>query len=198
MIGNDIVDLKQMSTQFYWQRKRYLDKVFTAEEQSLIAAHENHHQMFWLLWSMKETAYKSHVQKYGKRFFNPKQLVCKYEITSGFGSVNIGQYRYRTKSQHSKDYVYSVTYCAKDDIESTLFKLGEQTYKAQSSHLKQTVLQSISNRKQIPVEQLCIKTSQLGVPQVWNLGHQLKKLPIELTLTHCGRFSAFAIQYDTQ
>lgn len=74
MIGNDIVDLKQAAKDSNWKRPRFLDKIFTPREQQLIWSAKDQDQMVWLLWSMKEAAYKVNVQQFGTRFFNPKRF----------------------------------------------------------------------------------------------------------------------------
>ena len=78
MIGNDLVDLKVASVESNWKRPRFLDKVFTIEERQLIMNSKNQHQIVWLLWSMKEAAYKINVQQFGKRFYNPKNWSVIY------------------------------------------------------------------------------------------------------------------------
>lgn len=195
MIGNDIVDLKQESIQLYWKRGRYLDKVFTEAEQEFIALSENHHHMFWLLWSMKETAYKCHVQYHGTRFFNPKKLKCNYEISSGLGLITIDEYCYHTITKHTDNYVYTEVSSNIDDIKSAIYKSEKPIYETQSRSLKLSLLQSISKQKQIPIQQLHIKTSNIGIPQVFR---RVDKLPICLSLTHCGRFSAYTFKDITQ
>ena len=58
MVGNDIVDLKHAALESNWQRKGFLNKVFTSSEKQYIQDAENPFQMVWLIWSMKESAYK--------------------------------------------------------------------------------------------------------------------------------------------
>jgi len=65
MLGNDIVDLDLAKTQSNWRRKNYLDKIFTTEEQLLISSAKRPDEMVWLLWSMKESAYKIYNRKSG-------------------------------------------------------------------------------------------------------------------------------------
>lgn len=71
MIGNDLVDLQQAAKDSDWTRKGYLDKLFTASEQFLISTAKSQNQMVWLLWSMKEAAYKVHTRDSGVRSFAP-------------------------------------------------------------------------------------------------------------------------------
>lgn len=76
MIGNDLVDLKLAAKQSNWQRKGFLDKLFTPIEQGYILNSDNPFETVWLLWSMKESAYKVYLQMHNDRFFAPKKLMC--------------------------------------------------------------------------------------------------------------------------
>lgn len=77
MIGNDIVDLRQAALESNWRRKGYLNKLFTKNEQQWILEASNPGQMVWLLWSMKEAAYKIHSRRKNWRAFAPLKLICK-------------------------------------------------------------------------------------------------------------------------
>ena len=72
MIGNDIIDLSLAKTQSNWQRKGFLEKLFSNDEQQLILEASNSFEMVWRLWSMKEAAYKIYTQHNEIRFFAPK------------------------------------------------------------------------------------------------------------------------------
>jgi hypothetical protein len=79
VIGNDIIDLDLAMQESHWQRPGYLDKIFTPEEQSMIAHAEDSTLMVWLLWSRKEAVYKiinrlSHVRTYA-----PLKYQCSKE-----------------------------------------------------------------------------------------------------------------------
>ena len=88
MIGNDLVDLKLANIQSNWQRKGFLDKLFTPKEQEYILNADNPFETVWLLWSMKESAYKAYLQIYGCRFFAPKKLACSL-LSKNKGTVLI-------------------------------------------------------------------------------------------------------------
>jgi len=77
MIGNDIVDIAEARQRSNWQRPRFLDKLFTLQEQQLIQNSDNSFLMVWRLWSMKESAYKLYTQLHPSRFYNPKQFECR-------------------------------------------------------------------------------------------------------------------------
>jgi phosphopantetheinyl transferase (holo-ACP synthase) len=107
MLGNDIVDLNLAKTQSNWRRKNYLDKIFTTEEQLLISSAENADEMVWLLWSMKESAYKIHNRKTGIRNFAPKSLKCAI-YSDTHGEVNTEGNTYFTKSNLQIPFVHTI------------------------------------------------------------------------------------------
>ncbi|WP_316845674.1 4'-phosphopantetheinyl transferase superfamily protein [Pedobacter psychrodurus] len=110
MLGNDIVDLVLAKTQSNWRRKNYLDKIFTAEEQLLISSSEKPDEMVWLLWSMKESAYKIYNRKTGIRSFAPKSLECTILSNTSltYGEVNIEDDTYFTKSDIQAEYLHTI------------------------------------------------------------------------------------------
>ncbi|MFD2915281.1 4'-phosphopantetheinyl transferase superfamily protein [Psychroserpens luteus] len=186
MIGNDIVDLKYSASN--WKRPRFLDKVFTQNEQALIFSSENKHETLWLLWSMKEAAYKIHVQQFGERFFNPKRLVCEL-ISEDKGLIRIDDNNYFTTSAITENYVHTIaTLSASTTNMNSVFKAEIASHHIQSDILKKALLKSISKTKQLPLQDLEIKKTTIGVPELFC---DDSKLPMSFSLTHCGRFSGF-------
>ena len=74
MIGNDVVDLALAKVESNWQRKGYLNKVFTTKEQNLIYFAQDPTLMVWILWSRKEAVYKIIRQENGTRGFYPLRI----------------------------------------------------------------------------------------------------------------------------
>lgn len=74
MIGNDVIDLALAKVESNWQRKGFLDKIFTSNEQNLILSSENPTIMVWILWSRKEAVYKIIRQENGLRGFYPLRI----------------------------------------------------------------------------------------------------------------------------
>lgn len=135
MLGNDIVDLDLAKTQSNWRRKNYLDKIFTVEEQLLIATAENTDVMVWLLWSMKESAYKIHNRKTGIRNFAPKSLKCIiHSIT--YGEVNIDDDTYFTKSNIQTPFVHTIAspvYRHLEEIKISIFEAPNHIFDYKST-----------------------------------------------------------------
>lgn len=181
MIGNDIVDLKQAAKDSNWQRPRFLDKVFTTKEQQLIFSAKNQHQLVWLLWSMKEAAYKLNVQQFGKRFFNPKKMICN-TLSETSGIVKIGNVSYFTTSIITEDYIYTIaTLEVVKDYKSKCFKVENSAYKFQSEVLKNRFFEAFP----IKDSSLEIRKNEVGVPKLFQ---DDKLLDYSFSLTHHGRF----------
>lgn len=120
MIGNDIVDLLQAAKDSNWQRNGFLDKLFTAEEQFLISSDIHPPMMVWLLWSMKESAYKIDSRETKLRLFAPVKLICKNLIiheNHATGNVWCNDRIYYTRSQFNEDYIHTLAGELEDELD---------------------------------------------------------------------------------
>ena len=111
MIGNDIVDLAQAEQDSNWARPGYLNKLFTAEEQFLISSDMQPNSMVWLLWTMKESAYKIDSRRSKLREFAPVKLLCNNLIiheNTATGNVCYNDQLYFTRSLIEKTYIHTI------------------------------------------------------------------------------------------
>lgn len=111
MTGNDVVDIIQARKESNWQRRGFLDKLFTPSEQEIILKAKNPETMVWLLWSMKEAAYKIFNRCTAQRLFMPLRLECKieyYGTATARGSVSCGKTSYFTKTEIADDIIHTV------------------------------------------------------------------------------------------
>jgi hypothetical protein len=58
LIGNDVVDLEDEETRLRALHPRFVNRVFTSEEQERIAASRAPRRALWALWAAKEASYK--------------------------------------------------------------------------------------------------------------------------------------------
>jgi phosphopantetheinyl transferase (holo-ACP synthase) len=196
MIGNDIVDLKQAakdSPDSYREGKRhqrFLEKVFTEKEQGYIFTAKNTHQIVWLLWSMKESAYKINIQQYQQRFFNPKKIECTL-LDNEKGSVKINNECYSTLSTISNKFIYTVAALKNiDKSQGKYFKIDDSSYKDQHQTCNAKLKEAISQLYKTKNESVSIKKNKLGVPKLYK-----NRMPIETScsITHHGNYGAYAI-----
>ncbi|NNC69639.1 MAG: 4-phosphopantetheinyl transferase family protein [Flavobacteriaceae bacterium] len=189
MIGNDIVDLQVASKQNNWQRPGFINKLFSKVEYDYIFNAEDPSQMVWLLWSMKESAYKAYLQKCPKRFFNPKKLECSL-ISNLKGTVRIHNYEFQTKTEVTDNYIHTVA--THNDEGSTLTKCFEipSIYKAQHDLTNAKLLKNISKMTSTSMELLKIKKDALGIPKIYK---EDSLITLSISLSHHGSYGAFSI-----
>lgn len=112
MIGNDLVDLQQAVRDSNWMRKGFLNKLFNANEQQYIMLASRPQEMVWLLWSMKEAAYKIDNKQSGIREFAPLKLACKLvRIREGHteGQVTTSDRVYFTRTTiKASDHIHTI------------------------------------------------------------------------------------------
>ena len=107
MIGNDIIDLDLTKTESNWQREGFLKKQFTKSEQLLIKKSKDSFETVWLLWSMKEAAYKIWVQQNKERIFAPIKFECELSKQDE-GTVKHKDYIYYTDSMINESFIHTI------------------------------------------------------------------------------------------
>ena len=159
MIGNDVIDILQSRKESNWQRKGYIEKLFTLEEQLLIAKSLDPESMVWILWSMKEAAYKIYNRKIKIREYIPKKLECFIESQNDdiiSGKVICSENIYHTKTTLSKDEIHTIAVCVLDDL----------------NHVKE-------------IEKKSIFKDQNGIPY---LANSFQNTHQDVSISHHGRF----------
>lgn len=111
MIGNDLVDLLQADKDSNWNRKGFIEKIFTSAEQFLISSATQPAQMVWLLWSMKEAAYKIHTRDAKMRSFAPASIQCQNLVlheNEATGEVLYEAEQYYTQTEINSNYIHTL------------------------------------------------------------------------------------------
>jgi len=111
MIGNDVIDLDLAATESNWKRKGWLDKIFTVSERQLITRAVDQNRMVWVLWSMKEAAYKIHHRKVKIRRYIPQQLLCsiyRFDDNIVLGKVQVENAVFYTKTDTGNGFVHTI------------------------------------------------------------------------------------------
>lgn len=188
MIGNDIIDLKETKRSTNWERRGFLNKIFTEKEQKMISDAHDPFKTVWKLWSMKESAYKVCIQAGGKRFYNPKRIQCRFE--DGFDQVSIGFMNLKTETISNDDYIFSTAKSDDVDAKSFVLKLPETDINTQSAFLKQQFISDFSINNNLNFDDLSIQKTQLGVPKLLYKGTDLG---VSFSLTHHGLYGSYSV-----
>jgi phosphopantetheinyl transferase (holo-ACP synthase) len=112
LIGNDIVDLLLSRIESNWQRKGWLQKIFCPEELTLISDAGDKEELVWLLWSMKESAYKIINRQTHIASYNPKSLQCSNIRRCGNtaqGMIRYGDRVLYSQSTISTEFIHTIT-----------------------------------------------------------------------------------------
>ncbi len=171
MIGNDIVDLTFAKIESNWKRPRFLDKIFTPQEQKYILESQQSEKMVWLFWTMKESAYKLHVQVHGKRFFAPKRLVCSLMDLNEkkcFGRVDCDDFQCVTQSEISDQFIYTISKLKENDAcLSQTFVLENSDYNSQHNAVCQKAIARFAEFSGKAIQQISIRKTGEGIPFLW-------------------------------
>lgn len=185
MVGNDIVDLIEANKTSNWQHPRFLSKLFTPLEQDLINNSDSSFVMIWRLWSMKEAAYKLFTQNNSGRFFNPKGFECSTENT--FGTVKFKNFKCFVESKVTSNFIISEAKTKQKKFKSKVVNLSGNSPKLQSRELKQSLFEHMGNTIRRNAK-LQLTYTRFGVPLL-----EVEDKLHHISLTHHGRFGAFAI-----
>jgi phosphopantetheinyl transferase (holo-ACP synthase) len=172
MIGNDIVDLRQSRLESNWQRKGWIDKLFSIEEQAFLSVSSDREKIIWLLWSMKEAAYKIVNRCDKKSFFAPAKFHCSLKDLSEHaanGIVSFQDIGYPVKSIICEDFIHTIAYAP----------LAKNIY----PHL---IIQPIAHEVQLQPHFAFYK-DMAGIPFIFN---NKDNVTIAASLSHHGRYRA--------
>ncbi len=201
-VGNDVVDLKDASNAGKSGDSRFLKKILTDAEIEYVKNADNPDLALWSLWACKETAYKIVKKKLPAVAFVPRQwnVVLKTNRSKyAEGKVGIlGKGGVPVRLFSNPDYVH----CVGTDNLKVLNKLiwrvealPEKEKINPSLFLRRCVTHDLARRFSLNFHQIKIKrTKQDGELQYPQVYIDEKKTNIDLSLSHDGRFVAYAFQ----
>ncbi|MBO6879335.1 4'-phosphopantetheinyl transferase superfamily protein [Winogradskyella sp.] len=188
MVGNDIVDLAEAKMSSNWQRPRFLEKLFTPNEQQYIKNSNNPFLKVWQLWSMKEAAYKLYTQLNPSRFYSPKSFDCAVQNKNQ--KVFFKDFECYIQSKVTSNYIISEARLNLFEMNSEVIRLNVRHHKSQSKETKSALLSSISRTHQVPFSELKLQKSEFGIPTV-----SFNSEKIKVSISHHGQFGAYAFMH---
>ena len=190
MTGNDIVDIATAAIESNWQRKNYLQKIFTPQEQQYIYNATLPEQMVWRLWSMKESAYKIYTRQYGSRFFAPQKLNCFLSCETT-GQVIIHNTIYNANTISTVKYIYTVaaTEESSPGLINDCFAIP-QDHSNQQKFIYERVVSSYATARNDDKNSFAILKDKNNIPF---LHCKTDKTNVPVSITHHGNYAAFII-----
>lgn len=179
MIGNDVVDLRFAQKESNWRRKGYLDKTYTAAEQEIILSATNSDLMVWILWSMKEAAYKANNRITHIREYAPTKINC--EVVYGeddiyYGTAFYNKLEYQIKIFIFREYIHTIALYNSKDFSVVNVIIVENCPRDYNSYLKQN---------KILMPDVCIIKNEFGIPNLYN---EITKESKPISISHHGSF----------
>lgn len=188
MIGNDVVDRELAAKQSNWRRPRFLEKVFTSSECAAINVAEDRDLYVWLLWSMKEAAYKAHQRQFALgrrlRWKTQEAEISILDASAASGMVWIEKEIYFTCSQITSEVVSTTA------INHSGLSVKNFVFERSSDQVKAIFLQEFAREYSLPEEELEIIKNKEGVPFLRCKNQVLKT---SFSFTGHGRFCAFSM-----
>ena len=210
LVGNDIVDLHDPWSQPDTIHSRFDGRVFTPVERAHILASRSAHQSRWSLWAAKESAFKVARKLDGRVRFFPREFAVRM-LDDARAEVSHGMGRFGVWLQRADEWVHAlaVPFGASDsDVEghgpaaveppggarSRIRRVGVAGSGAgdPSGHVRElarTAVGSLVNVSPVEIE----IASAGGIPSA---RLREERLPVDLSLSHHGRFVACAWAAD--
>ena len=92
-IGNDIVDLADLETREQGLHPRFDERVFRPDERALLERSDSGHVLRWALWAAKESAYKAEKRLDPEVVFSPKQFAVELSALPHAGGPGVAEGR---------------------------------------------------------------------------------------------------------
>jgi phosphopantetheine--protein transferase-like protein len=206
-VGNDVVDLKDPENIGKSRDDRFLGRVFTAGERELIASAQSPDTLLWSLWAAKEAAYKAvssgdpavcSIPRRYRVVLDEEDATRK--IVRLAGKVITPRGELVLKVAVSADWVHALAAGAEEALKRLCRRVkrleGGKGAENPSAFVRGALLREIARRLDCPVGDLSVIKNQdgLGAPRVLFRGDLLAA---EVSLSHDGRFAAFAFDPAT-
>ena len=188
MIGNDVVDLDDPEGRAAARHPRFDGRVFDETERVLIEASPHPERTRWLLWAVKESAYKAARKEAPRTVFAPSRFVVRLDGDAR-ACVTVGARRFHVDLVAGADHVHAVSRSA-GDPPATLSTVVARPPEISvwSDSVRWLAIATLSRLLAVEPEDLAIRRDG-RIPTLWIRG---ARSAADLSLSHHGRFVAFA------
>ena len=199
-VGNDVVDLKHPGNQGKSKDERFLSRVFTMKERERIAGSACPNKLLWALWAAKEAAFKVVSRDEPAVCSTPRRygvLLDPYTVFEAClaGRVITPRGELALRIIVTDDYVHALSAATDGNLDRIfqrvdLMDVGEDAGEA-SDFVRRQLLCEIARCLDCPLEELSIRKEPSGPGAPFVLRRE-QPLAVEISLSHDGRFTAFA------
>ncbi len=197
LIGNDILSKKDISNQLSFSKKKYLDKILTADEQLLVAKKIKIEQLPFVLWTCKESAYKIDLKDGLNKGFIPNEYEVEIESLSkkkGFfvatGNVNNGKKTFFSQTKIFPDYISTIACNSEKDLPKIQNFIGENNKCDHSVELRRLLKKKLAQHFRINENDIAVMKSEKGIPYI--VSKYCEVLP-DISFSHDGDYFSYAV-----
>ena len=193
LVGNDVVDLHDPETRHEALHPRFDARVFTSDERKALSASASAHPLRWTLWAAKESAYKVAKKLDPAVRFLPRAFVVR-RISEERALVVHETGSFDVRLDRTDEWVRAVATLTAGYAPSAgrPVSIGIERLGAPGADPSRTVRElvraALGSQMSIPPGQVQIAAAR-GIPvALW----RNRRLPVDLSLSHHGRFVAWA------
>ena len=191
MVGNDVVDLADRSVAAGPRHPRFDARVFAPSEHRALRESPEPNPLRWALWAAKEAAYKVAKKLDGAAVWSPQRFVVSFERGLA-GTVEHAGRRIPVQVECDAERVHAL---ASDRVESlprvrSCVATFAGPEAGASAAVRQLARERLAPLLGVPVE--AVEISRNGRIPVLRVGGS--DAPFDLSLSHHGRFVAFAAE----
>lgn len=200
-VGNDVVDLNDPENAGKSRDRRFCRRVFNDQELALIAGSASPDIVLWALWAAKEASYKAVSRGDPSVCSIPRKYPVILETSThqkvstslnGMVETPHGEICVRIRIHHA--FLHAL---AAETLKELAIIVARVEAAPEHTHdlprfARKILLKEIAGRLACPVDELAVLKEEVRpwAPYVTRLG---VRLPAGISLSHDGRFAAFAI-----
>ncbi|MGI9589942.1 MAG: 4'-phosphopantetheinyl transferase family protein [Myxococcota bacterium] len=187
MVGNDIVDLRDPDVVKGPAHARFDARVFTRSERRALGQSGAPERLRWFFWGAKEAAYKLAKKQDPEVVFSPSRFVVTLDA-SLVGEVAHGDRRIPVKLAAGSESVHAIA-SESEAAERIIAGVATTTSPLDPSlAVRELAAAALAERLALP--RSAVRIGRRGrIPTLELLG---RDTPLDLSLSHHGRFVAFA------
>ncbi len=193
LVGNDVVDLGDPQSSPEALHARFDERVFTPDEREALNASVSMHVLRWTFWAAKESAYKVAKKLDPTVRFFPRDFAVR-QMTGGRAVVIHRAGLFDVRLDSTDDWVCAVATvpaagppATPDPVRSGVARL-EGSGADPSRTVRELVCAALGPSMNLPPERVRIATNGRIPVALW----QGRRLAVDLSLSHHGRFVAWA------
>jgi hypothetical protein len=195
-IGHDIVSLMDEANRKSFSNPRYVQKILSRKEHSMLEEYPPADYWTYLLWTCKESAYKIAVKTGYRKCFAPQcfevSLFDDNFISSGntaTGTVAFKNKIFFFRSEINSGYVSTIACTSNTYLNEINSSVDRASYDEQSSSARESLKHELASKMNIDESYINFYKQRCGIPFV-----EIKNLSIlpDISFSHDGEYFSYA------